>query len=282
MRTATFVALLCVALSCAANPLDSELARLDALQTKLEAHQWPEMLKGEVAPGRKSLDAVRAVQDPGERLHKLRAAFTNIETLAYIAEHEKAAETMDALHSLWSRGGGQAIPPVRAGARTLLHQGLIESSLNRAEKLYKASLPYGKASGPLSGLYYLADAEANARFAKFVASLPAGKAERPPDAKALRAALESQEAELQQRFEKDPAARATISTSAKLKEARELLEANRLAGATLLLLEARSLSVTSTDSIAQLLGTSTPRNPEEPRGTGGTPVKIALLRWPYT
>jgi hypothetical protein len=279
MRTATFVALLCVALSCAANPLDSELARLDALQTKLEARPWPEMLKGEVAPGRKSLDAARAVQDPRERLHKLRAAFTNIETLAYIGEHEKAAENMEALHDLWSRGG-QAIQPVPSGARTLLHQGLIESSINRAEKLYHASLPYGKASGPLSGLYYLADAEANAKFAKFVASLPAGKAERPPDAKALRAVLESQEAELQQRFAKDPAGRGTIGTSAKLKEARELLEANRLAGATLLLLEAKSLSVTATDSIAKLL--ATPRNSEEPRGTGGTPVKVALIRWPYT
>lgn len=214
-----------------------ELDRLAAVQTKLEAGGVPEIVKQSVAPNRAALERVRKTASPQLRLYRLRDAFVGIESVAFVAEQKEATKSTDAFVMLWKARPVQAVA-APAGA-PLVHEALVQSSSNRAEKLYRASLPYGKADGPFSGVYYLGEAHANAAFARFVASLGARVAEAPPDAKVLNAAIDAMETDMLRTFEKDPAAPNMIPVSVRLKEARELLDRGSLAGATLLLLEAR-------------------------------------------
>ncbi|MFP5247387.1 MAG: hypothetical protein ACLGH0_11890 [Thermoanaerobaculia bacterium] len=230
------IGLLLLAWTAAAQPVERELARLDAVQKATEAAEMPEMLRGEVAPARDVLTAAQKAEGV-ERLYRLRNAFVFVETLAFVREHRNAVDSLDILTELWKTN----VPKASVSPRnSLLEAALLQSAVNRSEKLYRASLPYGKASSPIGGLYYLAESLANARFAAFVASLPqSAEREAVPETKVLRSALEVLEAETLRLLAKDVTSQEMIRPSVKLKEARELLDAGRDAGAALLLVEAR-------------------------------------------
>ena len=239
------IAVLCLTLSCSSvretgERAGQEIARLEDLQRRLESGSLPEMIKGSLAPAGKNLAAAKATTDPLVRLYRLRGAFVGLETLAYVEKHPGAGTDVAQLEELWTSRRAAFDGRATSPRKSLLQAGLIQAASNRSRKLFDASLPYGRVSGAMSGLYYLGEAEANAAFAAFVSGLPeGGEVEHPPAARALREALESMESETLTAFEQDPASRATIPVSAHLKEARELLDAGRLAGATLVLLDSR-------------------------------------------
>lgn len=318
-RALLMIAMLGIAGCRAAAPVDpvpQELDRLSALLTRIEADNPPAALKETFAPNRAAIERVRKTTSPQLRLYRLRDAYVGVGTAAFVAAQKDAAANGDKFLALWSA------QPVRTVATPagmpLLHASLVQSSANRAEKLYRASLPYGKADGPFSGAYYLGEAHANAAFAQLVASLDAGgldtdKDEQPPNAKMLQNALDAMETEMLGAFGKDPAAPAMISVSVRLKEAQELLDRGSLAGATLMMLEARLMYGRATapevkgvvappadlpkDSMAELWRASD--NPLAARDvlpyyvslrkqTAAAPavaaqrVKVTLIRWPYT
>jgi hypothetical protein len=214
-----------------------ELDRLAALQAKLESGGVPDIVKEALKPNAEALERVRKATSPEVRLYRLRDAFVYIEAVSFVAEQRNAGENIDAFIALWK---ARPVAPIATPADApLLHAALIESASNRSEKLYRASLPYGKASGPFSGVYYLGEAHGTAAFGRFVASLGVKDAEEPPKAAVLDKAMAGLETDMLRVFEKDPAAPAMIGVSVRLKEARELFDRGSLAGATLLLLEAR-------------------------------------------
>jgi hypothetical protein len=227
-------------------------------------------------------------------LYRSREAFLKRETEAYLAKHPVA--DVAALAQLWKDAAASyPQPAVKAGP--LLQTAMAEMARNRAEKLYRASLPYGKASSPGDGVYYLAQAEASRTFADSI--IISGRREAPPDGEQVRAALQSLEREAYEQYEREPSRR-WIVLSARLKEARELLERGSLAGATLVLLEARrdasptargkvettgksTLHAAFRDQPAalSLLDSMTSRTLPVAKTASG-PVTVTLIRWPYT
>jgi uncharacterized membrane protein len=226
--------------------------------------------------------------------YRSREAFLKRETEAFLAAHP--VEDFAALEDVWKDlAGHYPAPPAKAGP--LLPTALVEIARNRAEKLYRASLPYGKASSPKDGVYYLAQAEASRKFAESIEI--SGRREAPPDREQLRAALQSLEREAYEQFEHD-SSRKSLVFSARLKEARELLERGSLAGATLTLLETRrdasptargKIEVTGHTTLhtlfrdqpaaLSLLDAMTSRALPVAKAASGT-VTVTLIRWPYT
>ncbi len=227
-------------------------------------------------------------------LYRSRTAFLQSETDAFLRKHE--VEDLAALADVWQEVG-KNYPTPRTKAGPLLQTALVEIARNRAEKLYRASLPYGKASSPQDGAYYLAQAEASRAFADSI--VIAGKAEAPPDREQIRAALLALEREAYQRYEHDPSRRSLVF-NAKLKEARDLLDRGSLAGATLTLMELRTAAVSAADVAASrrygstlrevfrnqpaalsLLDSMTSHKLPAARSANGI-VTVTLIRWPYT
>ena len=313
MRTIAAAAML-FAIACRAqrvDPVPAELDRLSASLAKIEAGV-PDMLKDSIQSNREAIDRARKATSPELRLYRLRDAYVGVESVAFVAAHKDASTKLDRFLALWKA------QPVRAIATPahmpLLHASLLQSSANRAEKLYRASLPYGKADGPLSGLYYLGEAHANEAFARFLASRDVRKDEATPQAAALRNAIAAMEAQMLKTFGNDPSAPAMIGTSVRLKEARELVDRGSLAGATLMLLESRVMYGRATspevkgavatpanlphDSMTELWRTSD--NPiakrdalpfyaslptfatQQAAATPARQVHVTLVRWPYT
>ena len=214
-----------------------EVDRLAALQAKLESGGVPDIVQQALEPNAEALERVRKATSPQLRLYRLRDAFVSIETVSFVAEQRDAGKSVDAFIALWNARPTSAI--VAPKNAPLLHAALIEAASNRAEKLYRASLPYGKADGPFSGVYYMGEAHGTAAFGRFVASLDVQDDEAPPSAATLDKAINALETDMLRVFEKDPVAPAMIGVSVRLKEARELLDRGSRAGATLLLLQAR-------------------------------------------
>ncbi|HEX6099889.1 MAG TPA: hypothetical protein VF432_26485 [Thermoanaerobaculia bacterium] len=227
-------------------------------------------------------------------VYRSREAFLKQETEAFLAKNP--VEDFAALEQAW-KDAGESYPQPAVKAGPLLQTAMAEVARNRADKLYRASLPYGKASSPNDGLYYLAQAEASRKFADSI--VLKGRREAPPDREQLRAALQSLEREAYERYERDPSRRSLV-LSARLKEARELLERGSLAGATLVLLEARrDASPTARGKIEttgkttlhaafrgepaalSLLDAMTSRTLPVAKTASG-PVTVTLIRWPYT
>lgn len=272
-RASKILAAALILTACSRPSVDGELARLEQLQAKLEQRGVPKETQETIAVNRDSLKAAREAKSPALRLYRLRGAYVNVETLAFLLDHQN-----EPFEKLWkSRNAPRAIQA--AETTSLLPRALVETSSNRAEKLFDASLPYGKASSPLSGLYYLANAESNARFANFVRSLPADTPQPSPTESELRAVLSELEAETLQKFAQSPTGREAIAPSSKVKEARELIDRGSLAGATLVLLEAhRDLGhPTKPEEMKLWRGGAALAETTHPGA-----VKVTLLRWPYT
>jgi hypothetical protein len=258
-----FAVLLLFVLACNRRTVDSELARLESLQADLAKRGAARQL---LDVSKQSLAAVREAKTPQERLYRLRGAFVSVEMLAFIEEHEG-----EPFEDLWqSRKAPRASQAPENTA--LLQRALIETSSNQAEKLFHASLPYGKAAGAQSGLYYLATAEANAKFALLVRSLPLETPQPSPTESELRAVLAELESETLRKFE--------IRPSSGVKEARELIDRGSLAGATLVLLETHRDLGHPTDPVRMTLWTRGAQNASAVKRPNA--VKVTLLRWPYT
>jgi len=227
--------------------LQGELDRLDGVLKQLETASQGGLSKAADAL-HSQIAGVRRASSPSILVYQLRAPFVGVERLAFNWEHREAGKDLGHLEALWKERGPRfaPVPGQTPGPRpeAPLLAALAQGAENRAEKLYKAALPYGRADAPGSGLYYLGEAEAERSFRDFVAALDL-PVEKPPqgetalDPRGLQAALENLERETGERFAADPAAQSLNGVSARLKEARELLERGSREAAALALLESR-------------------------------------------
>ena len=299
--------------------VNGEIARVSTALTGFERVEVHPELKDLPGILREQLGRAQGARTPELRLYRLRHPYVGAEILDFITVNKKAMTDLAAFEALWNqhRSSFQSRPETKKNS--VLHRALAQAAQNRAEKLFKASLPYAKASGPFSGMYYLAEAEGNLRYRAFVDSLPdARSAEKPPRREELDAALASLEQETLAFFQKDPVGRAAIPTSALVKEAREQLDHGFLDAATLTLLEARmelsrrqttpgpmKTAATSNErqSIAAVFEASANERQDEvgrviradviplyaklyqqTKGSRVAPasVTVTLVRWPYT
>ncbi|MCM2316766.1 MAG: hypothetical protein NDJ92_16590 [Thermoanaerobaculia bacterium] len=219
----------------------AELGRLEAAFAGIDPAAVPEFARGIIEQDKTLLERARSATSPQLRLYRLRDATVGVDTLAFIVAHRAEAADLEKFRALWeSEADSFAIESPRRGG-PLVERALAQAARNRAMRLYRASLPYGKASDVESGLYYLGEAMSTLRYARFVESLPvdARVIEPTPPAGALEAALAALEAETVGAFEADRARNDHVYASSLLKEARELYEQKLHDGASLLLLEAR-------------------------------------------
>lgn len=316
---ASLLTLLAVA-SEAASPaarIDAEIARLEKVLEATQPADLPKEMADLFGVHRAALERAKRATSPAYRLYRLRDPFTGIETLAFVAKHKEARNSVEDFRKLWDsqRARFEAEPPIPRG--TLLQRGLIESATTRAERLDRASLPYSKASEPWSGVYYLGEAEANLRFREFVGSIAGKSSEKTPPRATVEARLAELEAQTVAFFANDITNQQLIAPSVRLKEARELLDAGRVDGATLLAVEARAalsrrggpvgtypVAAARSASIAAMLagwaGDEEPPMSDKLRSEvvpfygalfGSAPpaketkpaqVTVTLVRWPYT
>ncbi|MGK2858818.1 MAG: hypothetical protein ACSLFQ_16595 [Thermoanaerobaculia bacterium] len=224
-----------------ASAVTAEHARLEAVFKGIEPASIPEFAKGIVEQNTTLLERVSSATSPALKLYRLRDATIGVETLGFLVAHRAEGADLAKFQLLWEKEGASfAIDSPRTGG-PLVERALAQAARNRAMKLYRASLPYGKASGVESGLYYLGEATSNLRFAKFVESLPVDTTvtEPTPPAGAIEAAVAKLDEEMVAAFELDRSRNETVYASSLLKEARELQDQKLYDGASLLLLEAR-------------------------------------------
>ena len=223
--------------------LNAETARLEATLRAIDRTKLPEDVAGLAKGYQESFARIRATKSPMLRLYRMRDTFIGIENLAFFAAYRKAGDDLPTLKNLVATRRPAYYAKREPASGPLLYRALIEQATNRGRVLYNASAPYGKISDPMwGGLYYLGDAEGNLKFRDFVASLPKDVArddEPRADHQRMIAAANDLEKETLAFFEKNPGAGGAISPSAKLKEARELLNANLDEGATLALVETK-------------------------------------------
>jgi hypothetical protein len=321
MRVCAALIGLAVAMACSAStdsaPLDREIARLEELLTSLEKADLPEDVKGSIAGQRAALERAKRATSPDYKLYRLRDPFTGIETLSFLAKEKASGESVAHFEKLWNANEARFAAKAPAAQGTLVARGLAESASTRAERLYRASLPYSKASAPWSGVYYLGEAEANLRWREFLQTLGTS-AEKTPARERVAAMVEDLEGITLKHFAGDVASQNLIAVSVRLKEARELLDAGRVAGASLLAIEARAAlsrrggpggtypaqAATPAKSMQSLLEgwaadeeapmQASLRNEVSPfygalfapgaapAKTARSQVRVTLVRWPYT
>jgi hypothetical protein len=250
--------------------LAGELERLSAV-LEAAAPTLPEALAGELESQRQALVAARRIEAAPLLLHRLAEVGVGVESLSFVAGHLDAAGDLARLEALWAeRGPRFAAAPYAPGVLAPpLVAALASGAENRAEKLYRASLPYGRATQPLFGLYYLAQAEGELAYRDLVARLAAhvpGPAAAPPARQRVEAALLALESEMLAVFAGDPGGRSLVPVSARLKEARELVDRGSLEAAALALLGARlALSL----EVADAGDAATPERQSAAAGPGG-------------
>lgn len=299
--------------------VSKELSRLSASLGAVEKKPAAAGLATLVKQHRDALAKANAASSPALRLYRLREPFIGTETLAYLTSHSEAAKELRAFEKLWKEERS-VIERDSSVSGNRVQRALHEAALNRSRVLFHASLPYGRASSPGDGLYYLSEAVANRRFADFLRSLGGDSKESSPSSEAVASALEGLEGDTLAAFAKEPSGKTTIPVSALLKESRELLRRGSIDGATLLLLEARlALSKRAgdlsqvpdsarkvrpgNDSFAALIEALAAESEPEVRkivltqvapmyaslfeltavrSSAAPPVTITLVRWPYT
>lgn len=238
MKTASLVAALFIACAVQADErIDREIARLEETLKAAEAGEVPKDVRDLFAAHRTTLERAKKATSPDYQLYRLRDAFVGIETLSFLAKHHKTNDTLEKVETLWR---SQLVPKAPKPRGTLLQRALIESATTRADRLYDASLPYAKAAAPWSGLYYLGEAIGNVRFRDFVHSIASDSAEKSPTRERVAELLDTAERDTLTFFGSDVTNQAAVPVSVRLKESRELLDAGRIDGAALLLVEARA------------------------------------------
>jgi hypothetical protein len=266
--------------------LTQEMARVDASLKAAAQAGLPAEMQQMPKAYREALQRARTAPSRELRLYRLRDAVVGAELLEVFVRHRDAAgKDIAPLVKLWNErrpAFDKKTEPVRG---PLLHRALSEAAENRAQKLFHASLPYGKVSSPFAGVYYLAEAEGNRRFAELVASLPASDDDVAlPRADRVEASLIALEQQTLNTFASEPTAGKMIPVSAKLKESRELLDRKYVSGAALSLLEARSRFEKSADDKvpASLHALAAERAPAPAKKVLPASVTVTLVRWPYT
>ncbi len=220
--------------------LGQEIERLEVLAAQLEKAEIPKMADGLLAQSKEFLARAKKAESPHLKLYRLRYALVGLESLRLLVETKGSGESIEAMEKLWNASRARFEEKTVPAAPTLLQRALVQAAMNRADKLFHASLPYGRADGPMSGVYYMADANGYLAYAKLAASLPLAKeAAGPPSAAAIGEAVDTLEGEALKLFEKDPVGRTALAASALVKETRELVARGWLEGATLTLLEAQ-------------------------------------------
>jgi hypothetical protein len=280
VKRVLLLALLIAACSRSDTPsLDAKLnAELDRLDASLKAMPASSLAKAHAA----SIASARAAKTTDLRLYRMRDAWIGVHTLTFLRAHPAANKDLAAMTALWNeRGPTIAKKPAVHGS--VMQRALIEAAANRAGRFYRASLPYGKSSGAGDGLYYLAEADANARFADWVASLPGEDVD--TQAYALEEPMHALESDMLKAFAADPSGKTTIAVSTRLKESRELHDQRLEDGAALMLVEARMrLDRANDETLPALfynLGRGvTPRAQVAQKKPSS--VKVTLVRWPYT
>jgi len=263
----------------------TELERVEASLQAAEQAKLPAEMQDMPKAYRAELAKARAARSPELRLYRLRDAAVGADLLTFFIGHREAAgKELAPLTKLWNERRAAFDGPVASVRGPLLQRALAESSRNRADKLFRASLPYAKVSSPFAGVYYLAEAEGNRRFAEFVASLPGRQREPSPRVDRVEAAVQALEGETLVVFGSDPTAPKMIPVSAKLKEAREQLAHGFVDGAALSLLEARMrFSRAADDALpASLAALAAQRQPLQAKKVLPASVTVTLVRWPYT
>lgn len=249
LASCLFLALTLGALSCAdreararaelARSIDAEIERLAAVASAVDREALPESLAEALGSYVESLDAVRGDGAPELRLYELREPFVGIETLAFLAPRAEAVDSVESLEAL----GGPLEERFELTVTTTdgsLCNALLEAAATRSNRLFHASLRYGQIASPGSGLYYLSQAVGNRQFFDFLAGLEGSETQHSvPDRRRLLAVAAEIESAALDWLERDPTNRELIPVSVRLEEAREMLDAERSAGATLLLLEAQ-------------------------------------------
>jgi hypothetical protein len=218
--------------------LRGELDRLDGVLKRLETASQGGLSKA-AGSLRGQIAGARQASSPSVLVYQLRAPYVGVEQLAFTWEHREAGKDLGRLEALWKERGPRFKPAPHAMPAAPLLAALAQRAANRAEKHYRAALPYGRADSPASGLYYLAEAEAQKSFGDFVSTLDLPEGDTKLDPGALQAALEGLEGEIGKSFAADPATQGLNGLSARLKEARELFERGSREGAALALLECR-------------------------------------------
>lgn len=297
--------------------ISQEVTRVDSMLQRLEKAELPPDLREAPKIYRDSLQRVRSGTTPAVRLYRLRDAYVGAELLSFFDTHKESSRDLAGVQKVWSSREAEILRKAPADRPHILDRALIQAAQNRSEKLFRASLPYAKVSAPFAGMYYLAEAEGNHRFRAFVESLPPGRGtEKSPQRQELQRALQSLETETLNAFAADPAGRGTIPVSAKLKEARELIDANLLDGAALTLLEAQlelsrrspstkpATASSPGDSIGEMFAAIAQERAKDETGAairasvlplysdfyrtttaqrrGPASVTVTLVRWPYT
>ena len=217
--------------------LTQEINRLDAQLKNVSPTAAPQaMIEG----NRTLLARARAAQSPLLRVYRLRDVYVGIETLQYAIDHKAAESDIARVQALANAESAAIAKPLSRVNGPALQLALRQIVANRAEKLLRASVPYGKASSPANGLFYVGEAQGNRKFREFVESLSFGSSgEERPNRAAIDAALTKLDSAALTAFEQDPAGRSAVGLSARLKEARELAERGGLEGAALTMLEAQ-------------------------------------------
>ncbi|HEX6084035.1 MAG TPA: hypothetical protein VF266_05890 [Thermoanaerobaculia bacterium] len=232
--------LLLAASAGAQETVDREIVRLETTLKTLEAA--PDALPKDVLSlfeaHRAALERAKKAPSPEYRLYRLRDAFVGVETLAFMARHKVAS--VAEFETLWKQNAARFEKSSAEARGSVLQRALVESSATRAGRLYRASLPYARASAPWSGVYYLGEAEGNLRFRDFVQSIADAKQEPAPSQERVTAMYKALERDTLTFFSTDATNQQVVPVSVRLKETRELLDAGRIAGATLLLVEARA------------------------------------------
>jgi hypothetical protein len=220
--------------------LTQEVERLQAVLDAIDPAALPKELADAPKTYGEALTRVRNTKSAEYKLFRLRDTFTGIEAIAFFAKHHKAGESAEGVAALSNERRADFDRKVKLPADSVLVRALGEGAANRAEVLFVAGPSYAKITAPWGGLYYLAEAEGNLRLRNFIASLPAyGAAEPKPKRERLVELANQLEAEALKLFEHEPGGNQVVGASVKLKEARELLDDNRLDGAALALVETR-------------------------------------------
>lgn len=314
------VALACGERKAAVVPVETrvtnEIARVEQTLKRLDLKKLPAEVREEPKAHLDQVARAKSATATDVRLFRLRNAFVGAEIMTLLAANPAASTDQKKFEESWSGKRALFEQKRSVAAGSLLHRAFEQASVNRAEKYYRASLAYGKASGPFNGAYYLAEGEANLRFRDFVASLPRVESNEPmPRRDSIEAALRRLESEAVSAYGRAPDDRANIVASASLKEARELYAQNLLEGASLALMEARfalsrgkkieatAAAATSGESIPALFAAiaAEPKNqyagpiraevlplytalfapPPQVRAAPAS-VTVTLVRWPYT
>ncbi len=181
-------------------------------------------------------------------LQRLAALEGNLAASLYVQVRRAASGDMAAFEAEWRRMGGvlhDRLAAPRGDALAAVSPALVravgEAALPQARVYYDASLEYGRNTVPSSGLFYLGAAQAAGDVVDLCRSLSASTGKEPPPVRALRAEIEALEGEVLAAY-RPPAAIDShgdfITTSAALKEARELDAAGLRYGALLRYLQA--------------------------------------------